>query len=193
MAERWHRLRPVYVQIFHGWVHTYDRLENENPGGDFGLDYPPLRLMVMTLWTWRVESHFEGLNSFPYNPVQLNDPIARRVRTADPDVVRPLLVMNRTCDAISSITMFFLVWLWVQRRPKLPTGVCWRRWMFWRRRRDPDALPLIAAEADVPRASGWRARWGDPLLLAPVVVLGIATILRPHTSFEFSTPHSALR
>ena len=50
--QRWTYLRPVYGQILRGWVATYENLWRDvGEGGDFEMDYPPLRLLVMTLWT----------------------------------------------------------------------------------------------------------------------------------------------
>ena len=59
-VERWQRLRPVYVQILLGWENIYDRLDGVEQDSNNGLDYPPLRLLTITLWTWRGNRPIRG-------------------------------------------------------------------------------------------------------------------------------------
>jgi hypothetical protein len=155
--HRWQRLRPVYGHIFRGWVATYDHLIRDEPGGNFEMDYPPLRSLVMTLWVWKVQADYPSLLEFPERPTQLINPFTHQKQTVTPDVVHPLLVCNTVMEAISSVAIFFLVWIWVGREGQ-------------------DDLTV----------ADWRLRWGDPLLLVPVIVLGIFTLLRSEFVFRLA-------
>jgi hypothetical protein len=100
------------------------------PDADFRLDYPPFRLLSMTLWTWHVQASaanetWPGRWSLKYSA------------TGDPgvlfneDVARPMLLANAYSVVVAAAAVFFLVWLWAYRggRPALPgkrTG--WTAW-----------------------------------------------------------------
>ncbi len=74
VVERWKRLRPLYGQILRGWVANYEHLQSRvGDGGNYGLDYPPLRLLVITFWTWDVQTKYPGLNNFPRTPRRMVD------------------------------------------------------------------------------------------------------------------------
>jgi hypothetical protein len=166
--RRWQRLRPVYSQIIRGWVQTYERLRNETPDGNYDLDYPPMRLLVMTLWTWHVESAYPGVTRFPRVPQRVFDPDRNQSVVATMDVAQPVLKFNAACEGATAISVFVLVWLWMERG------------------RRTDGTAALAA------ASGsWRRRWGDPMLLAPVVLFAVATFLRPNLNWQMSLPSPA--
>jgi hypothetical protein len=113
--ERWHRLWPIYGQLVHAWVHTYDQLQTTRTNGDYEMDYPPMRLLVMTLWTWKVQEHFPRLMNLPGNPRHVSDAVSG-VRTILSDqIASPVLAFNTVCSGIAAIAAFFLVWVWVQR------------------------------------------------------------------------------
>jgi hypothetical protein len=95
--HRWHDLRPVYGQIFHGWIATYDNLVRDVSPDDYQMDYPPLRSLVMTLWAWKVKAQFPNLNQFPQNADALITP-----GNATPEIVRPLLMCNMFFEAVSA-------------------------------------------------------------------------------------------
>jgi hypothetical protein len=209
---------PLYWQIIRGWVAFYEDLEHNPADPNQGLDYPPLRLMTMTLWTWHVQSHFPGMHDVPENPRVDQDAINHRRAVADVDVAQPLLHFNTACDAASAIAMFFLVWIWADRRPhphrlfrraraststslfslpspspllvsagwgegllrmfrrKHPRGSAagaasrtptWRHALLW----------PTPAKANLIAHTSWQSRWGDPLLLAPVILLGVVLLL----------------
>jgi len=162
--SRWQHLRPVYSQILRGWVQTYERLSKETPDGEYDLDYPPMRLLVMTLWTWHVESCYPGVTRFPHGPERVFDPDRNQSIVATMDVAQPVLKLNAACEGATAISIFILVWLWMARsRPAELTA-------------PPDST------------GSWRRRWGDPMLLAPVVLFGIATFFRPNLSWQMSLP-----
>jgi len=152
--HRWHDLRPVYGQIFHGWIATYDNLVRDVSPDDYQMDYPPLRSLVMTLWAWKVKAEYPSINQFPQGPVRLVNPFTQRRQTATPEIVHPLLMCNMIFEAISSVAIFFLVLIWV--------------------RRDDRNVAALS----------WRGRWGDPMLLAPPILLGLFTLLAPYIRFD---------
>ena len=81
-----------------GYLTIYDAVEAESANRAYGLDYPPLRLLAMSLW-------------------------AKSVRKAHPDApiakaeeyAQPLLRFNLLCEALAALAMFLLVRHWVQR------------------------------------------------------------------------------
>jgi hypothetical protein len=160
---RWHRLRPVYGQIIRGWVATYEDLYHSNPDQDYDLDYPPMRLLTMTLWTWKVQSEYPGLTTFPHQPQRVQDPYRNQSVLATMDVAQPVLRINEIAEGTTAISVFLLVWLWMERRPK-SLGLA----------------PLQCAP------ESWRARWGDPMLLAPVVLLGICALFRSNMTWTWA-------
>ena len=80
-----------------GYFALYDRVKREAYENDYGLDYPPLRLLVMAIWAKQVRSEFPGVDD------------------GHPKLVNPLLKMNLLCELISAATIFLLVRLWVRR------------------------------------------------------------------------------
>jgi hypothetical protein len=86
-------------QIFAaGYLSLYDEVERASSNRDYGLDYPPLRLLAMSLWV-------------------------KSVRAAHPEAEvgraeqysQPLLRFNLFCEALAALAMFLLVRHWVQR------------------------------------------------------------------------------
>ncbi len=164
-CQRWDHLKPVYGLILRGWVATYENLyRDQGPQGDFDMDYPPMRLLVMTLFTWHVQTNYPGITAYPRTPQRVFDPDRNQTIVATMDICQPLLMTNMVCEGISAMAIFVLVWLWMERRP---------------------ARSPIGDGAD---SSSWRGRWGDPMLLAPVVIFGIAKVVRPHLSWQMPLP-----
>jgi hypothetical protein len=89
-AESW----PAF---FRGYVALYDRVKDEAYENDYQLDYPPLRLLVMSLWAKQVRHEFPGVDD------------------GHPKHVEPLLHANLLCELLSAIAIFLLVRLWVSR------------------------------------------------------------------------------
>jgi hypothetical protein len=175
--ERWARRRPLYSQILRGWVRTYDKLQdNIGEGGDF-LDYPPMRLMVMTLWTWDVQTHYPGVTNVPLTPQIVFDPDTNRPIVATVDIVQPMLKFNATCEGITSISIFILVWLWMERSKKGGRSRL-AGWLMW---------PRTPREELIDETS-WRARWGDPLLLLPLIAFVICKMVRSNFSWQMPMP-----
>ena len=80
-----------------GYFALYDRVKRKAYDHDYRLDYPPLRLLVMSIWARQVRSDFPGVDD------------------GHPKHVKPLLNVNLFCELISAVAIFLLVRLWVQR------------------------------------------------------------------------------
>src|SRR6266576_2604663 len=89
-AESW----PAF---FRGYLALYDRVKDDAYEKDYGLDYPPLRLLVMAIWAKQVRNSFPGVDD------------------GHPKLVNPLLKINLLCELLSAVAIFFLVRLCVQR------------------------------------------------------------------------------
>jgi hypothetical protein len=160
ILHRWHDLRPVYGQIYRGWVATYDNLVRDVSSDDYQMDYPPLRSLVMTLWAWKVKAEYPSINQFPQGREPLLNPYTQHRQFAAPEIVHPLLMCNMFFEGVSSIAIFLLVFIWV-------------------RRDDRNSVASLS----------WRSRWGDPMLLTPSILLGIFTLLAPHIRFDSALPN----
>ncbi|HEU5245775.1 MAG TPA: hypothetical protein VFU09_01670 [Candidatus Udaeobacter sp.] len=80
-----------------GYLALYDRAKHKAYNKDYGLDYPPLRLLVMAIWAKQVRSEFPGVDD------------------GHPKLVNPLLKINLLCELLSAVAIFLLVRLCVQR------------------------------------------------------------------------------
>jgi hypothetical protein len=83
--------------FFRGYLGLYDRVKDEAYEDDYGLDYPPLRLLSMAIWTKEVRDGFPLVDS------------------EHPKLVNPLLKINLVCELVSAAAIFFLVRLCVRR------------------------------------------------------------------------------
>jgi len=119
-------------------------------GGEYDMDYPPLRLGVMTWWVRNVQRARPDMDAFPQQRTEDSS------LGQDEDVAEPLLKLNAYSAAAASVAMFLLVWLWVHRsfQPVKPLAIA--RW--WRKWRGLPAPP----KADVPRIprGGWTVPHG---------------------------------
>ena len=80
-----------------GYFALYDRVERKAYKNDYRLDYPPLRLLVMSIWARQVRSDFPEVDD------------------GHPKHLKPLLNVNLFCELISAVAIFLLVRLWVRR------------------------------------------------------------------------------
>jgi hypothetical protein len=80
-----------------GYFALYDRVKDKAYQKDYGLDYPPLRLLVMAIWAKEVRNQFPGVDD------------------GHPKLVNPLLKINLLCELLSAVAIFFLVRFCVQR------------------------------------------------------------------------------
>ena len=80
-----------------GYFALYDRVKRKAYENDYRLDYPPLRLLVMSIWARQVRNDFPGVDD------------------GHPKHLKPLLNANLACELISAVAIFLLVRLWVHR------------------------------------------------------------------------------
>ena len=86
-----------FTGFWRGYLGLYDRVKDEADQKDYGLDYSPLRLLVMAIWAKEVRNQFPGVDD------------------GHPKLVNPLLKINLLCELLSAVAIFFLVRLSVQR------------------------------------------------------------------------------
>jgi len=80
-----------------GYFALYDRVKDEAYEDDYGLDYPPLRLLAMAIWAKQVRDGFPGVDN------------------EHPKLVNPLLNLNLLCELLSAVAIFLLVRSCVRR------------------------------------------------------------------------------
>jgi Glycosyltransferase family 87 len=98
-----------WTGLFRGYLALYDRVKEEAYDNDYGLDYPPLRLLTMAIWSKEVR------DGFPW------------VDNEHPKLVNPLLKINLVCELVSAAAIFFLVRLCVQR--SVHAHSTWPTWL----------------------------------------------------------------
>jgi hypothetical protein len=141
--------RLTTLELMRGLVAYTDDVVQSNPTGDYDLDYPPLRLLVMTLWVRHVQRLHPDMDVFPGQRVEDTGLVQ------DEDVAEPLLTFNAGCAAAAAVAMFLLVWLWVGRsfKPAKPISIpLIGRW--WRK---PAGKPAL-----VPPNRSFASRWIVP-------------------------------
>jgi hypothetical protein len=80
-----------------GYLGLYDRVKADAYEHNYYLDYPPLRLLVMSIWARQVRAKFPGAED------------------GTPEYVEPLLSVNLLCELIAAVGIFLLVRLGVRR------------------------------------------------------------------------------
>src|SRR5436190_7319376 len=98
-----------WTGLFRGYLALYDRVKEEAYEDDYGLDYPPLRLLTMAIWSKQVR------DGYPW------------VDNEHPKLVNPLLKINLVCELVSAAAIFLLVRLCVQR--SLHAHSTWPIWL----------------------------------------------------------------
>ena len=92
-----HRLSPdersanSWTGFCRGYLALYDRVKDKAYEQEYGLDYAPLRLLVMAIWAKEVR------DGFPW------------VDKDHPKLVNPLLKINFICELVSALAIFLLV------------------------------------------------------------------------------------
>src|SRR5438309_10772135 len=86
-----------WTAFVRGYFALYDRVKREAYENDYRLDYPPLRLLAMSIWTKEVRTEFPTMDD------------------GHPERIKPLLRVNLLCELISAVALFFLVRFWVRR------------------------------------------------------------------------------
>ncbi|HEX4054291.1 MAG TPA: hypothetical protein VHX86_08500 [Tepidisphaeraceae bacterium] len=97
-------------ELLRGMVQFVDSvLQDHTDDQDYELDYPPLRLAIMTLWVRHVQRNHPEMNNYPAGRVDDTS------LPQDEDIAEPMLRLNAYCAAAAAVLMFGLVWLWVKR------------------------------------------------------------------------------
>jgi hypothetical protein len=86
-----------WLAFFRGYFGLYERVRREAYRNDYRLDYPPLRLLAMSIWTKKVRTQYPWVND------------------GHPKLVKPLLRLNLVFELVSVVALFFLVRFWVYR------------------------------------------------------------------------------
>src|SRR6266567_4738061 len=97
-----------WAAFFRGYFALYDEVKREAYEKDYRLDYPPLRLLVMSIWAKEVRTEFPGVDD------------------GHPHYVGVLLKANLLCELISAIAIFLLVRFWLRRTTGAMTARFWR-------------------------------------------------------------------
>src|SRR5216117_2529507 len=93
-----------WAGFFRGYFALYDRVKDEAYENDYALDYPPLRLLTMAIWSKEVR------DGFPW------------VDNEHPKLVNPLLKINLVCELVAAAAIFLLVRLCVRRSSLAHSG-----------------------------------------------------------------------
>lgn len=80
-----------------GYLGLYERVQKEAYENNYYLDYPPLRLLVMSIWAKEVRAKFPGAED------------------GTPEYVEPLLRVNLCAELVTALGIFLLVRLGVRR------------------------------------------------------------------------------
>src|SRR6266516_3407273 len=97
-----------WAAFFRGYCALYDEVKREAYEKDYRLDYPPLRLLVMSIWAKEVRTEFPGVDD------------------GHPHYVGVLLKTNLLCELISAIAIFLLVRFWLRRTTGVVPASLWR-------------------------------------------------------------------
>jgi hypothetical protein len=80
-----------------GYLSLYERVQDDAYENNYYLDYPPLRLLAMSIWAKEVRAKFPGAED------------------GTPEYVEPLLKVNLFCELLTAAGIFWLVRLGVRR------------------------------------------------------------------------------
>ena len=98
-----------WTGLFRGYLALYDRVKDDAYESDYGLDYPPLRLLTMAIWSKQVRDGYPWIDN------------------EHPKLVNPLLKINLVCELVSAAAIFFLVQLCVRR--SVHAHSTWPAWL----------------------------------------------------------------
>ena len=82
------RTANSWPAFFRGYLSLYERVKDDAYENDYGLDYPPLRLLIMAIWTKEVRDEFPWVDN------------------EHPKLVNPLLKLNMVCELLSAAAIF---------------------------------------------------------------------------------------
>ena len=97
--------KPDSWRVFaRGYLGLYEQVQHDAYERNYYLDYPPLRLLVMSIWAWEVRAKFPGAED------------------GTPEYVEPLLKVNLLCELATALGIFLLVRLGVRRASDAPAS-----------------------------------------------------------------------
>src|SRR5688500_1315013 len=114
--DRSPKTQPSWKEFWQRYVARYPELAAKHEKDQrYGLDYTPLRLLVMSLWVKHV--HW-------YHP---------DATVPKDEYIEPLLRFNAGCAMAAAVFAFALIWLWVHRGQAAMVGAVElrppRRWL----------------------------------------------------------------
>lgn len=120
-------------QVYQNMVYT------DPPDANYGLDYPPLRLFTMSLWTRHVAGQVHSLATWPGTYDLQYSAKGDPADLLDENAVSPMLHINAGCSAAAGVLVFILVWIWTRRggRPCLAKRTGWRAWLLPKQKLTP--------------------------------------------------------
>src|SRR5437870_6685162 len=128
-----------WTGLFRGYLALYERVKQKAYKNDYGLDYPPLRLLTMAIWSKQVRDEFPWVDN------------------EHPKLVNPLLKINLVCELVSAAAIFFLVRLCVRRSSHAYSS--WPTWLSHEKRASICGLAAASAAWLEPSmildAHGW--------------------------------------
>ncbi|MDB5328235.1 MAG: hypothetical protein JWM57_3804 [Phycisphaerales bacterium] len=105
---------PTMGQLIQAEAKIYRDLVRQIPDGNYELDYPPYRLLTVSLWRRQIAREYPGLTNWPGRW----QPCGRRPdadRDATEDLAGPLILMNTLAEAATALLAAALVGVWVWR------------------------------------------------------------------------------
>ena len=87
----------TWPQWLNGFFADYDHTVALHEQGDYGLDYSPLRLLIMSGW------------------VKYTLDLHPRITQWNDNITWPLMWLNTACEMIAAISAGLLTWLWARR------------------------------------------------------------------------------
>src|SRR5438874_9482253 len=90
-----------WTAFWHGYFALYDRVEDEAYENDYGLDYPPLRLLVMSIWAKHVRNEFHEVDD------------------GHSKLINHMLKFNVVFELLSAVAIFLLVRFCVRRSSRV--------------------------------------------------------------------------
>jgi hypothetical protein len=114
--------RVSFANLMHSYLGRYAAVMKNNPDGNYGLDYPPARLFIMTVWVW----HETDGGKPPPRPTYL---FGIRIGGGEPrgqpaELAGPLLNVNTGFELAAMASAFMLAWA-VLRRDKIKCAKLW--------------------------------------------------------------------
>lgn len=146
--------------------------EDLNMPGVFALDYPPLRLMIVSWWADWAQHHMAGGGRVNWQP--------------EYEFTQPMLYLNLACELAAGVGMFLLVYHWL----RVCRGSAPERWWRWADQPLPE-VPLPDTNGMFPAILAALLLWFNPAVIfnahvypqwdvwvLPAIIFGFYFVLR---------------